>query len=213
MVLTKNAFCKNFAGFSRFALLSCAVISGAALIPNAPARAQVQEQQPGLINKFFGSDGSAAQPSKPDDAPAKEPGMYDRVMGAVGLGGAQQPARVEASRPSQPAAPRVVAAPVAVPAEEPGMFDKVMGNVGLGGNPEVNNIDYSERPKLVVPQQRDLPPPRAAGGPHMVTRPADNEALTKPPTEYFEKVRGADGQVSGLKDGDMSKDKKLFGLF
>jgi hypothetical protein len=37
--------------------------------------------------------------------------------------------------------------------------------------------------------------------------------LTKPPGEYLQKVPGQDGQVSGLRDGDTSKEKKFFGLF
>jgi hypothetical protein len=92
------------------------------------------------------------------------------------------------------------------------MLDKVTGMVGLGGNPEASTIDYSERPKLVVPQQRNLPPAQTSG-PRAIAKPPAAEALTKPPSEYLQKVPGADGQVSGLKDGDVSKDKKFFGLF
>ena len=201
MVLTKNAFCKDFAGFSRFVLLSGAVIGGAVSIGGAPARAQAQ---PAAVA-----------------APAQEPGMFDKVLGVVGLGGGNS------ARPAQSAAPIQVApvtvparAPVTVPAQaadtapaqEPGMLDKVTGMVGLGGSPEASNIDYSERPKLVVPQQRNLPPAQTSVA-RPVAKPPAAEALTKPPSEYLQKVPGADGQVSGLKDGDVSKDKKFFGLF
>jgi hypothetical protein len=92
------------------------------------------------------------------------------------------------------------------------MFDNVLGIIGLGGPKPTETIDYSERPKLAVPQQRVLPPPRESG-PRPIARNPENEALTKPPAEYTEKVRGADGQISGLKDGDFANDKRFFGLF
>jgi hypothetical protein len=37
--------------------------------------------------------------------------------------------------------------------------------------------------------------------------------LTKPPAEYTEKVLGADGQVSGLKESDVAKEKKFLNFF
>ena len=85
--------------------------------------------------------------------------------------------------------------------------------VGLGGKSEADDIDYSERPKLALPQNHDLPPPRAAGERHAAVKPPENEALTAPPAPYLEKVKGADGEVSGLKPGDEKKDKWFFGLF
>ena len=45
------------------------------------------------------------------------------------------------------------------------------------------------------------------------TRGANGDALIKPPGDYLEKVRGADGNVSGLRPSDQPSDKKFFGLF
>ncbi len=193
MVLTKSAFCKSIAGGSRFFLLSCALMGGASMLSGAPAQAQ-------------------------------EASLWDKAMSTVGMGGAKpaapaSPAPVSPATANQapvsqaPASQPAQPAPVAeVAPEKPGMFDNVLKTVGFGVKP-TDSIDYSERPKLAVPQQRTLPPPSESGGPRQVAKNPENEALTKPPAEYTEKVRGADGQVSGLKEGDMAKDKKFFGMF
>jgi hypothetical protein len=41
-----------------------------------------------------------------------------------------------------------------------GLFGSIVKGLGLGGE---NNIEYRERPPLVVPPGRDLPPPQAPG--------------------------------------------------
>jgi len=92
------------------------------------------------------------------------------------------------------------------------MFTSVINSVGLGGKDPASDIDYRERPKLAVPQTRDLPPPKPSVERRAV-QPAENEVLTQPPSAYLDKVRGQDGQVSGLKPGDEKKDKWFFGLF
>ena len=100
----------------------------------------------------------------------------------------------------------------AQPAQSPGLFDNVLGKVGFGAKTDPTSIDYSERQKLAVPQTRDLPPPRPQPE-RQVTRSGGDEALTKPPGEYLQKVPGQDGQISGLREGDTTKEKKFFGLF
>jgi hypothetical protein len=40
------------------------------------------------------------------------------------------------------------------------LWGSMLKGLGVGGE---NNIEYKERPPLVVPQSRDLPPPQAAG--------------------------------------------------
>jgi hypothetical protein len=153
---------------------------------------------------------------------AQEPSLWDKMANTVGLGG-NKPA-------PQQAAPQAVQAPVQTPqasqtapqtsqtpqpaaaAPSPGLFDNVLGKVGFGAKTDPTSIDYSERQKLAVPQTRDLPPPRPQPE-RQVTRSGGDEALTKPPGEYLQKVPGQDGQVSGLREGDMSKEKKFFGLF
>jgi hypothetical protein len=47
------------------------------------------------------------------------------------------------------------------------LWGSMLKGLGMGGD---NNIEYRERPPLVVPQTRDLPPPQATGAP----RPAPN---------------------------------------
>jgi hypothetical protein len=155
---------------------------------------------------------------------AQEPNLWDKMVNTVGLGGnkaaPQQaaPQPVQAPQASQtplqasPTAPQPAQA--AQPAaQSPGLFDNVLGKVGFGAKTDPTSIDYSERQKLAVPQTRDLPPPRPQPE-RTVTRSAGrDEALTKPPGEYLQKVPGQDGQVSGLRDGDTSKEKKFFGLF
>ena len=164
---------------------------------------------------------------------AQEPSLWDKMVNTVGLGGnkpappqpAAQPvqAPVPAPQASQtkpqasqtaPQASQITPQPVqaAQPAQSPGLFDNVLGKVGFGAKTDPTSIDYSERQKLAVPQTRDLPPPRPQPE-RTVTRSGADEALTKPPGEYLQKVPGQDGQISGLRDGDTSKEKKFFGLF
>jgi hypothetical protein len=191
MVLTRSAFCNGIAVCSRIFVLSCALVGGAVAVSVAPALAE-------------------------------EAGIWDKVMNTVGLGGAKPadrapanpvPVQPVAAAPAQANPVQPVPAPVAAAPQKPGMFDNVLKSVGLGGPKPGESIDYSERPKLALPQQRVLPPPRESGGPRQIARSPETEALTKPPAEYLQKVPGADGQVSGLKDSDVSKDKKFFGLF
>jgi hypothetical protein len=152
---------------------------------------------------------------------AEEPNLWDKMVNTVGLGGNKAAPQQAAPQPVQapvqasPTAPQPVqAAQPAQPAtQSPGLFDNVLGKVGFGAKTDPTSIDYSERQKLAVPQTRDLPPPRPQPE-RTVTRSAErDEALTKPPGEYLQKVPGQDGQVSGLRDGDTSKEKKFFGLF
>ncbi|WP_298427552.1 hypothetical protein [Rhodoblastus sp.] len=95
----------------------------------------------------------------------------------------------------------------------PSMWDKMFGSIGLQTKNVADTINYSERPKLTVPKERSLPGPAQAGSDPAPTRPANTNALVRPPGDYLEKVRGPDGNVSGLRDGDIPKDKKLFGMF
>jgi hypothetical protein len=88
----------------------------------------------------------------------------------------------------------------------------MLGNVGLNTNNPADNIYYADRPKLNVPKAVSLPKPGPVahqGG----VRPSNPEVLVEPPSGYLDKVRGSDGNVSGLRSGDISKDKKFFGLF
>lgn len=109
-----------------------------------------------------------------------------------------------AAPPPPPAAPRV---------GEPSMWDKMLGSVGVGnGGASMDSINYNERPKLTVPKDRNLPQP-APGADPAATRAANSDYLIKPPSDYLEKARGADGNVSGLRSSDVPNDKKFFGLF
>lgn len=146
---------------------------------------------------------------------AQEPNLWDKMLSTVGVGGKPE------ARPETRPAPAPVAAPAQAPAvpapaqassQSPGFFDNVLGKVGLGAAEDPNAIDYSERRKLAVPQQRTLPPP-APTPERKVARPGDEESLTKPPADYVQKAVGADGQATGLRDGDLGKEKKFFGLF
>jgi hypothetical protein len=153
--------------------------------------------------------------------PKQEPNLWDKTLNMVGLGGKPDAAAV----PAQPAAPQVAApqvpasraaapaagpvmAPVAPSAQSPGVLDNVLGKVGLGGSGG-GAIDYSERKKLAVPQQRNLPVP-APDGERRGLVPGDGEALTKPPADHVQKVVGPDGQPVGVGD---TGEKKFFGLF
>jgi hypothetical protein len=158
---------------------------------------------------------------------AQEPSLWDKMANTVGLGGnkpapqqaapqaVQAPVQASQTAPqaSKTAAPQASQTPQPTEAApSPGLFDNVLGKVGFGAKTDPTSIDYSERQKLAVPQTRDLPPPRPQPE-RQVTRSGGDEALTKPPGEYLQKVPGQDGQVSGLREGDMSKEKKFFGLF
>jgi hypothetical protein len=208
MVLTKSAFCKSLAGSSRFIVLSCVLIGGAVAVSAAPAHAE----DVGLWDKVLGTVGLGAKPAYQASAtPASGNSVEIAPVQATPAKAAPAQAAPAQAAPVQ-AAPASAPVPVAVAPQKPGMFDNILGVVGIGGPKPSEAIDYSERPKLAVPQQRVLPPPRESG-PRPIARNPENEALTKPPAEYTEKVRGADGQISGLKDGDFANDKRFFGLF
>lgn len=231
MVLTKRACKTSIAGFSRLFLLSCALVGGAALTTGAPARA-------GLLNDIGNSDNSS-NADKPDDSQQPQRGLFNRIFSpdstsdkaAPGPGAAPAPAaapaaaeddsekpqrglfsRMFGSDDSDKAGQDALAQPA--PAERPGMFDKAMSSVGLGGPSATSKIDYSERPKLVVPQERAaLPPPREGAQRGPIRPVTDDAPLTRPPAEYLEKARGADGKATGLRDGDVPAEKKFFGIF
>ncbi len=221
MVPTKRASGMKTAGFSRL-LLSCALVAGAALSA-APARAgllnDMWSDKPAdsaapeddgkppkaLFNRLFDKDDPAPAPvAQPPQAAAPNVGKSGASKRA-----AQAATPVEAVPSAQPSG-QAIKPPTAV--EEPGMFGRAMNSIGLDSQPVSNKIDYSERPKIVVPAQRDLPPPRE-GAQRQPTAHPDERALVNPPPEYLEKMRGADGQVSGVKEGDIPKEKKFFGMF
>jgi hypothetical protein len=184
-----------------------------------------------LLNRMF--DSSALEPSQPDprsfmaqaQPPASEPSWFDRATGALGLGGKEEkpagnlppvtvtapakPDRKPKTQPaSAPAAPpppaATLTAPPAAAPSPPGWFDRATNAIGLGGGDDPVP-DYSERPKLAVPQNRDvLPSPRPAEE-RRVQRPPNAEALTRPPAGFTEKVQGADGKVSGFTEQDEGK--------
>jgi hypothetical protein len=54
-----------------------------------------------------------------------------------------------------------------------GLFSSVLKGLGLGGE---NNIEYRERPPLVVPPTRDLPPPQTAATARDPNWPVDPKA-------------------------------------
>ncbi len=54
-----------------------------------------------------------------------------------------------------------------------GVFNSMLKNLGLGSN---DPIEYRERPPLVVPQTRDLPPPQSAKGARDPNWPTDPKA-------------------------------------
>ena len=142
-------------------------------------------------------------------ARAQEPNLWDKAMSSVGLGG-----KPDAGAQQQPAAPQAQQAPQEpVAPQQPGMWDRMTNSIGLGKKPEASTIDYSARPKLTVPQQRDLPRPNPVPERQVSNRVSQEQALTRPPTDYTQKVKGADGKVEGLRDSDFAKSKKFFGLF
>jgi hypothetical protein len=217
MDLTKSAFCKSVAGVSRSMALSCALIGGAVAVSPAPAHAE----DVGLWDKMLGTVGLGAKPADQAKAtPSSGNSVEIAPVQATPARATPAPVQPTSARaapsqavPAQAAPTQAAPAPVAVAPQKPGMFDNVLGVIGIGGPKPSDTIDYSERPKLAVPQQRVLPPPRDSGGPRPIAKNPESEALIKPPAEYMEKVRGADGEISGLKDGDFAKDKKFFGLF
>jgi hypothetical protein len=58
-----------------------------------------------------------------------------------------------------------------------GLFGSMLKSLGIGGE---NNIEYRERPPLVVPPTRDLPPPQAPGTSRAPNWPVDAKAGTQP---------------------------------
>lgn len=54
-----------------------------------------------------------------------------------------------------------------------GLFGSMLKSLGIGGE---NNIEYRERPPLVVPPTRDLPPPQATGAARNPNWPVDPKA-------------------------------------
>ncbi|MGO9389140.1 hypothetical protein [Rhodoblastus sp.] len=180
--------------------------------------APAQAQEPSLWDKALSTVGiGGAKPAAPaTPAPvssgsvSQAPASSGSVSQAPASPAAVSQAPANPAPASQPARPAPV---VEIVPQKPGMFDNVLKTVGLGGAKPMDTIDYSERPKLAVPQQRTLPPPQESGGPRQVAKRPESEALTKPPAEYTEKVRGADGQVSGLKESDVAKEKKFLNFF
>lgn len=148
---------------------------------------------------------------RPAPAPADNGNFFGKWFGGGSAPAPQTQPPVEPRRALEPsAAPQPVAAPA--PAPEPSLWDKMLGTAGMSTQNPLNANDYSQRPKLTVPKERDLPTPAPAPDPG-ATRTVDSVDLTKPPGNYLDKVRGADGNVSGLRDSDTAKDKKFFGLF
>jgi hypothetical protein len=152
-----------------------------------------------------------AAPATPAAAPGDNQNLLSNFFG-WGRHNDAQPASQAAVQPQGKALTPVQAPPAPAPASEPGVWDRMLGNVGLNTNNPADNITYAERPKLNVPKARALPPPAPLAGEAGV-RPSNPKDLVEPPDNYLEKVRGADGNVSGLRSGDISKDKKFFGLF
>jgi hypothetical protein len=70
-------------------------------------------------------------------------------------------------------------APGAARAEESGdngIFSTMLKGLGIGGE---NNIEYRERPPLVVPPTRELPPPQSAATARDPNWPADPKAAAR----------------------------------
>jgi hypothetical protein len=57
-----------------------------------------------------------------------------------------------------------------------GLFGTMLKSLGIGGD---NEIEYRERPPLVVPPTRDLPPPQASGAARDPNWPVDRQAAEK----------------------------------
>jgi hypothetical protein len=58
------------------------------------------------------------------------------------------------------------------------LFGSMLKGLGIGGE---NNIEYRERPPLVVPATRDLPPPQPAGAARNPNWPVDPKAADAQP--------------------------------
>ena len=182
MALTKFATRESLAGAL---LLSCALLAASPVLAQEPNLWDKMVNTVGLggnkpapqpVQAPQASQSSASPPRQPP-APAQaaqatlavqpaaqSPSLWDNMANTVGLGGnkpAPQPAAPQASQPAPVPAQAPQAAQAAQPAaQSPGMFDNILGKFGFGAKTDPGSIDYSERQKLVVPQTRDLPPPR-----------------------------------------------------
>lgn len=175
----------------------------------------------GLGGNGSSNQGAAAQqqPAAPAPQPQPAPTSGDNqnlLTNWFGWGrhNALQPSDQTAVLPQRKAMTPVQApaAPEPAPAAGSSLWDQMLGNSGLNTHNAVDNINYADRPKLNVPKERALPQPAPVAG-TAGTRPSNPQDLIQPPDGYLEKVRGADGNVSGLRSGDTGKDKKFFGLF
>ncbi len=171
-------------------------------------------------NGSSSQDAAQQQPAAPAPQPQPTPASGDNqnlLTNWFGWGrhNGQQPSDQAAVEQPQRRAMTPVEAPPApapAPVAAPSLWDQMLGNAGLNTHNAVDNIYYADRPKLSVPKERALPQPAPVAG-TAGTRPSNPADLVQPPEGYLEKVRGADGNVSGLRSGDVSKDKKFFGLF
>ena len=59
--------------------------------------------------------------------------------------------------------------------DKPSTFEPLMNLMGLGTTDDKPQIDFRERPKLVVPKGRDLPPPQTGGGQRAANWPVDQD--------------------------------------
>lgn len=165
-------------------------------VPQESVSQAAPAQGPNLLTNWFGwgrSGDSAAQ-----GAPTQQASAVAPTQKAI------SPTQAVAPPPPPPPPPRTA---------EPSMWDKMLGSVVGAGNGSPDAINYNERPKLAVPKERALPPPPQVAAEPPPTRAANSDYLVKPPESYLEKVRGPDGVASGLRDSDLPKDKKFFGLF
>jgi hypothetical protein len=69
------------------------------------------------------------------------------------------------------------------------LWGSMLKGLGVGGE---NNIEYRERPPLVVPQTRDLPPPQAGGAaranPNWPTDPKSNAVVKGSQVHDLDKI-------------------------
>lgn len=180
----------------------------------ATPKANVQPQQPKQDASTVVHPAAPQANVAPPAAPAEGGNLLTNWFG---WGRSGDSASSSGPAPTQKAlAPiDVVAPPPPAPprASEPSMWDKMLGSVGVGnGGVSMDSINYNERQKLAVPKDRVLPQPQPISE-TPATRAANSDYLIKPPADYMEKAKGADGTVSGLRDVDQPKDKKFFGLF
>jgi hypothetical protein len=187
--------------------------------PNVPAP---QPKQNAKSTNVVPPAAPAAQESVSQAAPAQGSNLLTNWFGwgrgaeTAPQGGSTQQANAAAPMQKAISPTQAVVPPPPPPpprAAEPSMWDKMLGSVGGAGSGSPDTINYNERPKLAVPKERALPPPPAVAGDPPPTRAANGDYLIKPPESYLEKVRGPDGVASGLRDSDIPKDKKFFGLF